>query len=64
MAYIASKGDSVYFTNWHQLQGGTPMPCDPGKWTGVIEKAGKKIMVRRDIDGCVQECKPSEVYKG
>lgn len=64
MAYIASQGDFVHFTNWYQVPGGNPMPADPGEWTGIVEKTGKKITVRRDIDGCLQECKPSELYKG
>jgi hypothetical protein len=64
MAYTASKGDTVHLISWHQIPGGDPMPLDPDKWTGVVEKTGKKITVRRDSDGCLQECKPSEVYKG
>ncbi len=64
MAYIACKGDTVHLMSWYQIPGGDPMPDDPVKWTGVVEKTGEKITVRRDIDGCLQECKPSEVYKG
>lgn len=62
MAYTGSRGDFVHFTIWYQIPGGNPMPDDPVKWTGVVEKTGKKISVRRDIDRCMQECKPSEVY--
>jgi hypothetical protein len=64
MAYLANKGDHVHFTSWQQIPGGKPMPVDPDKWTGVVQNTGKKITIKRDMDGCLQECKPSEVYKG
>lgn len=45
------------------MSGRDPIPSDPGEWTGVVEKTGKKITVRRNFDGCLQECKKSEIYK-